>query len=820
MILSRPRSPVVCCLVLWLASGPVASAADVALVRDGAPACIVVVPPGTLADDGDEKAYRQRAPWEQMPEMERRLLRDSARDLARCLGRMGACEIEVVEDLPAGERRLPILVGAVAEPVFGPVGISKAGRYGFRVVADPGKGVGLYGESEHGASYAVYEFLHRLGCRWFMPSELGEVIPEGKSVIVPTLDEKRAPATERRSMTARTGDADWFRRNRFTAWSGGGKTTCYGRTVEVGGPQGSLEGLVSAQQREEHPEWKLVVDGTPHPHLLRWTRPDVAAAMADAIVAKIEGEFAPARAAGYQLSFGIVPGDYVLPTEDPEERKADPEPRVWEKAAGRWSVTDRYVLLANRIAERVAMKHPDVTIALLGYVNCIMPSARHVPRPDLVMTLAPIDFHRHQPMTDADHPLGSALLDLVTGWGGQPSRLGYYAYGMNLAELTAPCPFITKWGTDIPILMANGLVAWTPETMNGWETMMPGYYLATRLTFDPTEKPAEILDDIWQRFYGAAAGPMGRYWRHVDRAWSESKCYAGSGFGYLKVFTPEVMQEARRLVHEATAACRIPLEYRRVRLVDDSLTLFERFMKMREDYAAGKLRMLDRDLAQWKSSLVHLRAAYEPQKAFGPAGLHPDGIAMAYINGQFAPAYEDGARMDREFVRLGTPLLEWKWRHNSGPEADATAWTAADFDDRDWRTTHVVRDTWADLGHYFSMTDEPSGRSGRMAYRATAKLPAVPPGKRAYLWIGSTDGRATLFVNGRHVKYVVPEKTGQHEAGTALDAFDGSCRPALFDVTDALTAGDNRLSILCERYFLNELGTGGLMGPVVLYRDR
>ena len=33
------------------------------------------------------------------------------------------------------------------------------------------KGVGLYGESEYGTSYAIYELLHRLGCRWIMPTD-------------------------------------------------------------------------------------------------------------------------------------------------------------------------------------------------------------------------------------------------------------------------------------------------------------------------------------------------------------------------------------------------------------------------------------------------------------------------------------------------------------------------------------------------------------------------------------------------------------------------------------------------------------------------
>ena len=61
---------------------------------------------------------------------------------------------------------------------------------------------------------------------------------------------------------------------------------------------------------------------------------------------------------------------------------------------------------------------------------------------------------------------------------------------------------------------------------------------------------------------------------------------------------------------------------------------------------------------------------------------------------------------------------------------------------------------------------------------------------------------------------------GQHEAGTVLDAFDGYCQSARFDVTDALKAGDNQITILAERHRLNELGTGGLIGPVMLYREK
>jgi hypothetical protein len=101
-----------------------------------------------------------------------------------------------------------------------------------------------------------------------------------------------------------------------------------------------------------------------------------------------------------------------------------------------------------------------------------------------------------------------------------------------------------------------------------------------------------------------------------------------------------------------------------------------------------------------------------------------------------------------------------------------------------------------------------------MVYRAIQRIGALPEGKRTFLWVGATDGSVKLFVNGKHVKFVDPAK------GEVRDSFTGYCRSAQFDITDALVAGDNRFAIQAERVSLNELGTGGLMGPVVLFREK
>jgi hypothetical protein len=334
--------------VLLAPSGVHARAGDAVIADQGVARCVIVVPAGSLAWEGDAAPL---ANVFRVAEAERlrRLQRDSVRDLAHYLGRMSGTAIDVVESDQAAGRRIPIYIGDAAKAVFGPVGVSMAGKFGFRVVADK-RGVGLYGESEYGTSYAIYELLHRLGCRWYMPSEMGECIPETRNLTVPKMDEKLAPATEWRRIEGRTADADFMRRNRL------GTTDWGGNVVDA---RHALEGWLTAEQLEQNPDWRQIgADGKPIGRRFRWTRDDVARAVADAIIARLDANYSP--------TVSLSPGDYAAYTEEPEDRKHDPAPRVWEPAAGRWSTTDRLYMLANRVATRVGEKYPDVLFGVLA----------------------------------------------------------------------------------------------------------------------------------------------------------------------------------------------------------------------------------------------------------------------------------------------------------------------------------------------------------------------------------------------------------------------------------------------------------------------
>ena len=174
----------------------------------------------------------------------------------------------------------------------------------------------------------------------------------------------------------------------------------------------------------------------------------------------------------------------------------------------------------------------------------------------------------------------------------------------------------------------------------------------------------------------------------------------------------------------------------------------------------------------------------------------------------FQRTYEDAASIAADFdVLTPSPLRQFRWQLDPDRAGERLGWAKSDFDDRTWKTTDVCEETWSTLGHhdYFQS----------MWYRAEVTVPAPPTAERrdTYLWLAATDGSARLFVNGQQVPYV-------DERGPRPE-FEGFSAPASFDVTTAMKPGSvNRIAILCKRTVLNELGTGGLLGPVVVYRRR
>lgn len=764
------------CLTLTVAA--TATAADVTLVHGGKARCAIVVAPEVMADDKPLAGLKFP---EAEAERQRQRLRASVIDLAAYFEKMSGAKIDVLTAPRAeGDQRIPILIGELATTKFGPPGKSAPYKQGFRVVVSPAA-IGLSGESALATSYAIYEVLDRLGCRWYMPSELGEVIPHTPTIALAELDFSSAPGTIYRGIWY--ADDAYRRRNRH-----GGLLLQAGHALEM---------YITPDERQQHPEWVGEVGGKPHVHRLKWSSPTLAAAIADKIIVR--------HAQDPQPSYSLSPDDGADWDESAADKALDAGD--FDPTFQRVSVTDRLVVLCNRVAERVSPQAPDVLFGMLAYVDYTRPPVREKLHPNIVPQLAPISYSRAHPASDDRVPGNKDLRYLIEGWGRKARTTSMYFYAYNLAETSAPNPMLSKWGHDVPYVLANNCGFWQPETLPNFETSMHALYLGCRLAWSPSLKPQAILDELNARFYGHAAAEMAAYWKQIDDAWVETPEYSGCGFGYMRRFTPERMRQARALMERAAAACQTEQERRRVELANDSLRPFELFVQLRQDLAAGRFASLAGDAARWRKERLELAEKWKDQYAFTRVPWTPHTVSGLYFSIFFQPTYDDASRIAASHQIVTTaPLRTFHYQADPEKQGEASGWAKPDFDDAAWKETDVCLETWSTLGYhdYFKS----------MWYRRAIDLPALSSGKRVYLWLGATDGSARVFINGKHVPYRAAD-------GKAADEANGYCQPFSWDISEAVRPGErNTLAILCTRTGFNELGTGGLLTPAVIYAEK
>lgn len=759
----------------WSSSSPVSTdppvpAEQVELGGHGQCKVEVVVSENLLPDD--PKAAQSKDPLIR----DRGRLHDSVVDLVRVLNRMtgGRCTLSSAA-AARGPGLVALYVGDAAEKRFGPLTQHPVAGQSLRVVAQRGQ-LGLYGDSDLASSYAVYTLLDQLGCRWFMPGPLGEVVPEGGTVVLPPSDRWLAPSTWSRNLWY--ADADYKRRNRL-----GGDPVPAAHVLET---------YVSAVQRAEHPEWRATIGGKPSPTRLEWHLPEVADAISQAILQNLE----KASANGASLS----PGDGMDFSESPADRALDAGDMT--ESSGTVSLTDRYLVLANRVAERVSARHPEVVLGMLAYARIFRPPVREPVHPSLVPTLAPIAQCRVHAITDTTCESQSEFRNAIDGWGKRSHQLAFRGYLYNLSEPSAPNPMMRKLAADVPYLISHGVKFWQPETLPNFDTSLPGIWLSNRLAWDVTQSPEAVLSELFVRFYGHAEQAMRAYWEYMDGLWVDTPEHSGSSLSYGRRFTPERMAQARLLMDQALRDCETVPEYQRVELANQSLALFERFMRLRNGLWTGQVQGLSGELEQWKSLAAGLGVLHGQDASFTPVGWARSALTAtrAYSERFVEPTLNGAVRISGYAILTRPPITRFRYRF----EVPATEpCEAPSVPDQAWPETDVAKETWATLGRmqYF----------GTACYRAG--VPVVPerPGEKSYLWVGSYDGSLRAFADG--VELVAVDK--EFKPTVAADSF---AQPQSFALPPISARGVMKIAFRGTRTALRELGGGGLTGPVVMYR--
>jgi len=476
--------------------------------------------------------------------------------------------IQTGDEKPQG--RL-ILVGSSA-----PVGP----REGFRIQTLNGN-LSLLGNDGAGTQFAVYTFLEKyLGVRWLWPGQLGEAVPQMKTIVIPAIDHREAPHFKWRDRGpggalwgAPSGPTEMHARERLLGVSAQHQTevALWEKRNKWGGLKiygGHALGEIfpPAKFARTHPDYYALVDGkravpgedydakhggqvcTTNPGVVQaaieWVRkffdahPDYDAVH---ITMNDSGGFCECGRCRALDSGSLV----KRPGIDREETK--------KKAAKNTVITERIFTFVNQVAAEVRKTHPAKSVVSMAYARYATPPEKIKLHPSVIPQYCLWSAYRHaNPDMRREHE------SIAAAWARAARRTGIYEYYINgswpgLHRLVVP-----YLAASIKYLRSQGIDLY--QTQSGDEFAINGlnYYVAGKLLWNTSLDEREILDDFYQKGFGKAAPAIRRFHQRLQDAWrlatlngQDVACNSLENTRLLELFTPELLEQSAADLREA-----------------------------------------------------------------------------------------------------------------------------------------------------------------------------------------------------------------------------------------------------------------------------
>jgi len=658
------------------------------------------------------------------------------------------------------------------------------------------------GNNDASHYFAAVELLRHWGCRWFLPTEFGECIPEHDELRVSELNHVHSSPFEIRSywiswIGDRSGEAEFQARNLLT---GRGHMPPTGHALgryTKGLGKGTFSFPITAPETARH------------------------------VAAQVETTYRD----GGALSLGMEDGSY-----DCEDAKDEELMKLrWDKYFLRWSVTDPMLELYNNVARILRDRHPDSDgkIGFLAYANMTLPPVRKmVAERSLFCELAPIDIDPIHGMDDPQSPPRREFRDMLYRWAEvMQGRLAIYDYDQGmLVWRDLPNPSHQAFRQDVQHYRKAGVLGVNTESRGAFATTFLNLYLRARLLWNPDEDTDALLEEFYPKFYGPAAEPMREYWSAIYRAWRETIVTEHEYFVAPAIYTPELLKLLRDKLESAeniTAG---------VATRGRELTRNEQLLLRRMEFTRTSYEILDAYMEMVRAAARDVD--YATAVAAGERGLKAR-AAMTALGGIFtttrlegdgAPWWPGEVRQYRELLSLTNGTrgelvarlpLEWTFRrdpdrrgltqgHHVKPP-DLSYWNAhKDEYDLDSRKDHpssrweVLRtDLYAQAGGI--RHPDRQSFTGDLWYRTDVDLDAEELQGAVHLRFPGVFGECWLYVNGEEAAHREQQKLWwRNDYRFEWDV----------DLTAKLTAGKSTLTLRssCEHHL------GGLFRRPFLYR--
>ena len=416
-----------------------------------------------------------------------------AKDLQRWLREMTGATVPILGEAKAtGTRHIVLGTAAQRRTQAKRERLAELGPEGF-VVRSAGRRLWLLANTELGLQHAVYAFLEHLGCRWLFPDPVWTVVPR-KPDLTADVQIRAKPAFDfrriwygwgHRTKKLREDHMAWYRHNRQL----GHFITDCGHAYER---------YVPHRLFKDHPEWFALVDGKRKAAQLCVTNPEVQKRMIDGVLAAFRKE--PER---------------NMCSVEPNDGKGYCECAPCKKIG---SHSDGAFHLANVVAKAMRKEFPDKWVGLYAY-------AYHSEPPRF-----PIEPGVYIQVTTGFRYTKLTFDQQVTAFRKLGARLGVYDYFS-----------VYPWDFDMPgkpkasrvYEMAEGvrhyrdlgLSTYDAESSCNWGPNGLGYWMASKLMWDPDLDPKALVDDFCTHAFGRAAEPM----RRLYERWATGERFSPRG---------------------------------------------------------------------------------------------------------------------------------------------------------------------------------------------------------------------------------------------------------------------------------------------------
>ena len=457
----------------------------------------------------------------------------AAADLRSYIKEMSGAELPLLHQVPRSGAA--ILVGRAAlsaEPMLA-ARLERVAKKNPLVQADAiavlRRGSRLYvaGTNDESHYFAVSWLLQQWGCRWYLPTAFGEVVPEHEDLTVGALDHAYAPPFELRyywlAWNADETGADAFQHRNFMS------------NARTAGPGQVLDTYTS--------------DITP-PGGSHFDVPFSALATAQHVASKIGADYA----AGRNISLAIADGTY----SSPEDRSLVTE---FDPYMLRPSFTDAMLTFYNNVADLLRRKYPDSKAKLggLAYSNVTLPPrlVKHL-APNFVMWMAPIDIDPNHAMDDPRSAPRQAYRAMLQQWARvTQGRLAIYDYDQSmLVWRDLPNPSHHVFARDVKEYRRLGLLGFGTESRGASATIFLNLFFRGQLMWNPDADTGRMLAEFYPAFYGPVAGPMAHYWTELFQAWAATEVTEHEYLVVPAIYTPALVQALRLHLEEAEAMLR------------------------------------------------------------------------------------------------------------------------------------------------------------------------------------------------------------------------------------------------------------------------